>query len=179
MLALLNGALIIPFTLPILAPSLCIATPPGLFGCKASMETSWPGTWLLIAFIVFGLVGILGAMAWSLVYSRRASSGATEGNKGLFWTHLVLFEVGVLGATAMMAAIGYVGGQVVATGGSPIASATAIAQNIIPPLSNDPNSVLNDMPPVVEAVFIGVAVLSQVVGYLSLFMTKRPTAAGS
>jgi len=177
-LALLNGLLIIPFTAPILDPSLCIATPPGLFGCKASMETSWPGTWLLVAFVVFVLVGIFGALGWSLVYSKRASKGASEGNKGLYWLHLVLFEAGVLGATAMMAAIGYVGGNIVATGGSPIASATAIAQ-MIPALSSDPNSVFNDMPPVIEAAFIGVALLSQVVGYLALFMTKKPADAGS
>lgn len=177
MLALLNGLLIIPFTAPILAPSLCIATPPGEFGCKASMETSWPGTWLLVAFVVFVMVGIFGAMGWSLVYSRRSSGGAVEGNKGLYWLHLLLFEVGILGATSMMAAIGYVGGQVVASGGSPIASATAIAQNIIPPLSNDPNSVLNDMPPVVEAVFIGITLLSQVIGYLALFTTKKSKMA--
>jgi hypothetical protein len=118
-------------------------------------------------------------MGWSLVYSKRASAGAEEGNAGLFWLHLVLFEVGVLGATAMMAAIGYVGGNVVATGGSAIASAQAVATNIIPPLSNDPNSIFNDMPPVVEALFIGLALLSQLVGYLALFMTKKSAPASS
>jgi len=175
--ALLNGLLIIPFTAPILVPSLCIATPPGSFGCKASMETSWPGTWLLVAFLVFIIVGIFGALGWSLVYSRKASSGAAEGNTGVFWLHLLLFEVGVLGATAIMAAIGYVGGNIVATGGSPIASAEAVRTQIIPPLSSDPNSVLFDMPPVVEALFIGLTLLSQLVGYLALFMLRKPRSA--
>jgi len=140
------------------------------------METSWPGTWLLVAFLVFVIVGIFGALAWSLVYSRKSSSGATEGNSGLLWLHLILFEVGVLGATAMMAAIGYVGGNVVATGGSPIASAEAIRTQIIPPLSNDINSVLNDMPPVVEAAFIGLTLLSQLVGFITLFTLKKSNA---
>jgi len=138
------------------------------------METSWPGTWLLVAFIIFVAVGIFGALGWSLVYSKKASSGAAEGNSGLLWLHLVLFEVGVLGATAMMAAIGYVGGNVVATGGSPIVSAEAVRTQIIPPLSSDPNSVLFDMPPVIEAVFIGLSLLSQLVGFIALFTLKKP-----
>jgi hypothetical protein len=173
MLTLLNGLLIIPFTAPILIPSLCIATPPGSFGCKASMETSWPGTWLLVAFLVFVVVGIFGALAWSLVYSRKSSMGATEGKSVLLWLHLILFEAGVLGTTALMAAVGYVGGNVVAQGGSPIVSAEAIRTMIIPPLSTDPNSVLFDMPPVLTAVFIGVSMLSQLVGYLVLFTLKK------
>lgn len=179
MVGLLNGVLVIPFTLPILIPSLCIATPPGFFGCKASMETSWPGTWLLIGFLVFVTVGILGAFAWSMVYSKKGSMGAAEGNTGLLWLHLILFEVGVLGATALMAAIGYVGGNVVATGGSPIVAAEQVRTGIIPPLSSDPTSVLFDMPPVVEAVFIAMALLSQLVGFIALFMMKRPTSPAS
>jgi hypothetical protein len=177
MVMLLNGLLIIPFTAPILVPSLCIATPPGSFGCKSSMETSWPGTWLLVAFIVFITVGIFGALGWSQVYSRRASSGASDGNSGLLWLHLILFEAGVLGATALMAAVGYVGGNVVAQGGSPIVSAEAVRTMIIPPLSNDPNSIVFDMPPVLTAVFIGLALLSQLVGYVALFTLKKPKAS--
>ncbi len=140
------------------------------------METSWPGTWLLVAFLVFVIVGIFGSLAWSLVYSRKATSGAAEGNSGLLWLHLILFEVGVLGATALMAAVGYVGGNIVATGGSPIVSAEAIRTQIFPPLSSDPNSVLYDVPPVLTAVFIGLSLLSQLVGYLGLFTLKKSNA---
>src|SRR5579863_10075978 len=61
MLGLLNGLLAVVFTIPIVVPSLCIATPPGEFGCAASMETTWPGTWLLVAFFTWTTVGVLGA----------------------------------------------------------------------------------------------------------------------
>ena len=172
MLGLLNGLLAVVFTIPIVVPSLCIATPPGEFGCVASMETTWPGTWLLVAFFTWVSVGVLGAFAWSMVFSKKAADGA-EGNTALLWLTIILFEVGVLGATAMMAAIGYVGGNVVAHGGSPIASSTAIAENIIPPFSSDPTSVLNDMPPVVEGALIGVAILANLLGFLGLFTTKK------
>lgn len=177
MIGLLNGFLAIIFTVPILVPSLCIATPPGQFGCAASMETSWPGTWLLVAYFTFLIVGVLGPFAWSLAYSHRSGpEGKTEANKTLSWLHLLLFEVGVLGATGFMAAIGYAGGNVVAHGGSAIVSAEAVRTQIIPPLSTDPNSVLWDMPPVLEAIFIGLTLLAQLLGFLNLVTSKKPAA---
>jgi len=141
------------------------------------METSWPGTWLLVAFFTFAIVGVLGAFAWSSVYSRKSSMGDNQGSSGLQWLHLILFEVGVLGATGMMAAIGYVGGNVVATGGSPIVSAEAVRTQIFPPLSTDPNSVFFDMPPVIEALFIGLSLLAQLLGFASISMLKKPAAS--
>jgi hypothetical protein len=177
MIGLLNGFLAIVFTAPILVPSLCIATPPGQFGCAASMETSWPGTWLLVAYFTFLIVGVVGPFAWALAYSRKSSTeGKTESSKTLSWLHLLLFEVGVLGATGMMAAIGYAGGNVVAHGGSAIVSAEAVRTQIIPPLSSDPNSVLWDMPPVIEAIFIGLTLLSQLLGFLNLVTLKKTSA---
>jgi len=137
------------------------------------METSWPGTWLLVAFFTWVSVGVLGPLAWSMVYSRRATERHGDGIKAVLMLHPVLFEVGVLGACVMMAAIGYVGGQVVASGGAAAVSSEAIRTNIIPPLSSDPNSVLFDMPPVVEAMFIGLALLSQLLGYLGLYTIKK------
>lgn len=177
MLGILNGFLAIVFTVPIVVPSLCIATPPGMFGCVASMETTWPGTWLFVAFFAWVSVGVLGAFAWSMVYSKKAADGAAEGNSGIFWLHLLLFEVGVLGATAMMAAIGYVGGNVVAHGGSPIVSAEAVRLNIIPPFSTDPNSVFYDMPPVVEGALLGLSLLANLLGYVGLFLLRKPKAS--
>jgi hypothetical protein len=161
------------FTAPILAPNLCIATPPGQFGCAQSMETSWPGTWLLVAFFTFVIVGVVGPLLWSLAYSRSATvSGRTDGNGSLFWLHLILFEVGVLAATGMMAAIGFVGGSQIAQGKSAIIAAEAIRTNIIPPLSTDPNSVLYDVPPVLVATFIGISLLAQLIGLLNLTLLK-------
>ena len=95
----------------------------------------------------------------------------------MMWLQLFFFEVGVLGATTIMAAIGYVGGSFVAHGGNAIVSTEAIRTQIIPPLSSDPNSVLFDMPPVVEAMFIGVSLLAQLIGLLNLFTLKKETAS--
>jgi len=138
------------------------------------METTWPGTWLLIAYIVFIGVGVLGSFAWAVAYQLRGSiAGRTEAKRIPIWLQIFLFEAGVLGATGMMAAIGYVGGSIVASGGSAVTASAAVAQNIIPPLSSNPTSVLNDMPPIVEALFIGVSLLAQLIGLLNLLTLKK------
>lgn len=178
MLGVINAVLLILFTIPVLVPSLCIATPPGSFGCKASMDVVWPGTWLLFAFVLFITVDVLGSFAWATMFHMGSTlSGKTETNGKIAWLSMAFFEIGTLGATALVAAIGYVGGRVVVTGGSNIVSAEAIRTQIIPPFSSDPTSPLNDMPPVVEAVLIGVALLGLILGLLAYFMSKRETAS--
>jgi len=71
-----------------------------------------------------------------------------------------------------MAAIGYVGGSYVAHGGNVIVSSAVIAANIIPPLSTDPQNVLSDMPPVLEAVFIGLTLLGVLVGLINWYRLR-------
>jgi hypothetical protein len=71
-----------------------------------------------------------------------------------------------------MAAIGYVGGSYLAHGGNSIVASAVIQQDIIPPLSSDPASLFYDMPPVVEAAFIGLAVLGVLVGLINWYMLK-------
>jgi hypothetical protein len=75
-----------------------------------------------------------------------------------------------------MAAVGYVGGGVIATGGGAAVAAEAIALDIFPPLSNDPSSLFADMPPVIEAVFIVVALLGALAGVLNYINSKQSGA---
>ena len=107
-----------------------------------------------------------------MYYLRATLFNKTEVNSKLSWLHLILFEIGTLGATAIQAAIGLVGGNYVAHGGSAIIAAEVIRTEIIPPLSSDPTSVFYDMPPVVEAFFIGLAVLGMLIGLLNYFRAK-------
>ena len=58
-LALINTIAAICFTLPILIPTSGIPLIVGVF----------PGTWLLIAYLLFLIVGVLGMLAWSFVYN--------------------------------------------------------------------------------------------------------------
>jgi uncharacterized membrane protein len=172
-LSVVNGFLAFVFTVPILDPSLCIATPPGLFGCISTMDINWPGTWVLVAWIVWVLVAVLGALFFGVSYYFMAKFwNKTKANNLLSTLHLVVFEVGVFGACGMMAAIGYVGGSFIAHGGNAIVSSAVIAAYIIPPLSSDPTNVLSDMPPVVEAAFIGLTLLGILIGLINWYRLR-------
>jgi hypothetical protein len=172
-LATFNVVLSVIFTAVILDPFLCVSVSPGQFGCHDNMVTSWPGTWLFIGYFTWLIVGVVGALGWAgLFYLGDTLRGKTEVNTFFSRVHVIFFEVGVLGATACMAAVGYVGGGVIAKGGGAAVAAEAIALNIFPPLSNDPASIFNDMPVVVEAGFIVVAMLGIFLGILNYVNSK-------
>ncbi len=173
-----NVVLSVIFTSVILDPFLCVSVSPGMFGCHDNMVTSWPGTWLFISYFTWLIVGVLGAFGWSaLFYLGNILRGKTEVNAFFSRVHMIFFEVGVLGATACMAAVGYVGGGVIATGGGAAVAAEAIALNIFPPLSTDSSSIFNDMPVVIEAAFIVVALLGIFLGVLNYLNSKSSGAA--
>jgi hypothetical protein len=137
------------------------------------MDITWPGTWVLVAWIVWVLVAVMGALFFGVTYYFMAKFwNKTRANGLLSALHLVIFEVGVFGACGMMAAIGYVGGSYIAHGGNVIVSSAVIAADIIPPLSNDPQNVLSDMPPVVEAVFIGLTLLGVLIGLINWYRLR-------
>jgi hypothetical protein len=142
------------------------------------METSWPGTWVFFAYLFFLAIGVFGTLGWGVVYYfGDRLFGKTQVNKMTSYLHLFLFELGVLGATSLQAAIGLVGGNYVAHGGSNILAAVIVAKDIIPPLSSNPSSLFYDMPPIVEALFIGIAVLGMLVGIFNYFTAKKgPTS---
>jgi hypothetical protein len=172
-LTTLNVILAVVFTAVVLDPFLCVSVSPGQFGCHDNMVTSWPGTWLFIGYFTFLIAGVVGSLGWAgLYYMGAVLRGKTEVSKLFSRAHLLLFEVGVLGSSACMAAVGYVGGGVIATGGGAAVAAQSIAVNIFPPLSNDPASIFNDMPVIIEAVFIVVALLGVFVGILNYINSK-------
>jgi len=172
-----NVILSVIFSAVILDPFLCVSVSPGQFGCHDNMVTSWPGTWLFIGYFTWLIVGVLGSFGWAgLFYLGDTLRGKTEVNAFFSKVHVIAFEVGVLGATACMAAVGYVGGGVVATGGGAAVAAEAISLDIFPPLTNDTTSVFNDMPVVIEAAFIVVALLGIFLGILNYLSAKSSRA---
>lgn len=172
-----NVVLSVIFTAVVLDPYLCVSVSPGQFGCHDNMVTSWPGTWLFIGYFTWLIVGVLGSFGWAgLFYLGDLLRGKTEINAFFSRLHILLFEVGVLGASACMAAVGYVGGGVIATGGGAAVAAEAISLDIFPPLSNNTSSILNDMPVVIEAAFIVVALLGVFLGILN-YINSKPSGA--
>jgi len=173
-----NVVLSVIFSAIILDPFLCVSVSPGMFGCHDNMVTSWPGTWLFIGYFTWLIVGVLGSFGWAaLFYLGDMLRGKTEINSFFSRVHILLFEVGVLGATACMAAVGYVGGGVIATGGGAAVAAEAISVDIFPPLSNNTTSVFNDMPVVIEAAFIVIALVSILLGVLNYVNSKSSGSA--
>ena len=173
-----NVILSVIFSAVILDPYLCVSVSPGQFGCHDNMVTSWPGTWLFIGYFTWLIVGVLGSFGWAgLFYLGDQLRGKTEINAFFSKLHVVMFEVGVLGATACMAAVGYVGGGVIATGGGAAVAAEAISLDIFPPLTNDTTSVFNDMPVVIEAAFIVIALLGIFLGVLNYLSAKSSSGA--
>jgi hypothetical protein len=172
-----NVILSVIFTAVVLDPFLCVSVSPGQFGCHDNMVTSWPGTWLFIGYFTWLIVGVLGSFGWAaLFYLGDTLRGKTQVNAFFSRVHVIAFEVGVLGATACMAAVGYVGGGVIATGGGAAVAAEAISLDIFPPLSNNTSSILNDMPVIIEAAFIVVALLGIFVGVLNYVSAKSSSA---
>ncbi len=176
-LGVFNVILSVIFTAVVLDPYLCVSVSPGQFGCHDNMVTSWPGTWLFIGYFTWLIVGVVGSFGWAaLFYFGDMLRGKTEVSTFFSRVQMIFYEVGVLGATATMAAIGYVGGGVIATGGGAAVAAEAIQLNIFPQLSTDPSSIFSDMPVIVEAGFIVVALLGVFLGVL-VYISSKPSGA--
>lgn len=176
-LAWINVVFAVIFTAVVLDPFLCVSVNPGMFGCRDNMVTSWPGTWLFISYFIFLICGVLGTFGWAGTYYLGAELRGKSQVSNLFSrAHILLWEVGVFGAAAIMAAVGYVGGGVIASGGGAAVAAEAISLNIFPPLAN--TGIFSDMPVVIEAVFIVIGVLGALVGVLN-YIDSKPTKTGA
>ena len=82
-----------------------------LFSLSTAVAT-FPGTWLLIAFLIHVSVGILGMVGWAGTYyiSSRVMNKKTT-NKLLARGHLVVTALGVYVTTTFFALAGFIGGR--------------------------------------------------------------------
>ncbi len=106
--ALVQGALALGLTAYLLYQA--------VFGVPAASRIvagGGAGTWLTVGYFGYLLFGVLGTVAMALVYWHlEATLRKPYGRKAgiLAWLHLVLWNVGVLGATWLMMHAGYRGG---------------------------------------------------------------------
>jgi len=176
-LAWFNVVLAVIFTAVVLDPFLCVSVNPGMFGCRDNMVTSWPGTWLFISYFLFLIAGVMGCFGWAGTYYLGAElRGKTQVSNLFSRAHILFFEVGVLGSAAIMAAVGYVGGGVIASGGGAAVAAEAISLNIFPPLAT--TGLFSDMPVIIEAVFIVIGLLGAFMGVLN-YINSKPNQTGA
>ncbi len=75
--------------------------------------TEWPGTWMFIAYAVFIGFGVLGALAWAVIYYLSGTVLGVGGlRRGAVIVHLVLHNLAAYGIGLLMGyAVGYVGGS--------------------------------------------------------------------
>ena len=111
-------------TVPVLIPEL---------GLPLKLQI-WPGTWMFVAYFSFLIAGVVGSLAWSLIYymiPRLFGRQKLSGPLSIF--HLVALEVGVLGATALMGIFpGYIGGTLIHDGIGQFVVTRVIEWSVIP-----------------------------------------------
>lgn len=113
----------------------------------------WPGTWMFIAFFTFLAAGVLGVLAWSYMYYMLPRLlGRTKVNNLLFMINIVLFEVSVVSATALMGIFpGYIGGTLIHDGFGQFVVTRTIEWTVIP-----------------IGLFIALAIISTLVGLMNI-----------
>lgn len=150
--ALLNSILAVVWTIPVLIPDLRISR---------TIAGGSVGTWGFIGWTVFMIVGIPIVFASGVAYYLTAKANeSTVYSDKLALAHLVLLEVGTLGASGLLALTGYIGG-------------TTLLDN-----ANDPNRIslvhekINQyVNPIAGFIIIGM--IGAVLGIVNLMMMLR------
>lgn len=146
-LALVNTFAAICFTLPILNPTSGLPLIIGVF----------PGTWLLVGYFVFLIVGILGMLGWSVVYSLMPSMfNKKDTSKKFSIIQIVFVELSIYGVATTISYIGWQGGQALRQGLS-IASVGFLIEPYVLP----------------TGVFVALALVGQLIGIFNILTTIR------
>ena len=146
-LSLINTIAAICFTLPILFPTSGLPLIIGAF----------PGTWLLVGYFVFLIVGVMGMLGWSIVYNSMSTMFDRQNtSKRLSIIQMVFIELSIYGVASTISFIGWQGGQALRQGLS-IASVGFLIEPYVLP----------------TGVFVALVLLGQLVGVVNIFSTIR------
>ncbi len=107
--AIIQGAAVVGLTIFLVLGQISIIKPE----VSRVIAGGGAGTWFTFGYITYIVVGVIGVAVSSLFYhylgeGRHGSVGRFS--SGLGWTHLILMNVGITAAAAMMMLAGYQGG---------------------------------------------------------------------
>jgi hypothetical protein len=106
-IALVNALAAAVFAAPILVPSLELPI----------LLTEWPGIYIVIAYVFFVIFGVLGMLAWSIVYRFTPAFFSRQlFDRRSVLLQLLLSEVGIYTVSTVLFAAGYVGASLVHEG---------------------------------------------------------------
>lgn len=130
------------------------------------------GTWLTVVYLVYVPLGPIAAAVTALFYQHIEATlqkSYTAWTNLLAWGHIVLMNVGVVGATWLMMNAGYRGGALALTlaANNPAMSARDISTAVH-------EQVMVSYPPYI-AVFIGIALLGAMSGGVGYILAWRRT----
>ena len=150
-IALVNALAGALFPTPILVPTFGIPLIVGQF----------PGTWMLIAYLGYLTVGVMGMVGWAAMYYLASRlMGKKTTTKIFAIMHLVIVEVSLYGYTTVMTAIGWIGGMALRQGLAVAAVGYLIEWMILP-----------------TGAFVALAVFGQVIGILNMLKTIKSKTA--
>jgi hypothetical protein len=123
----------------------------------------WPGTWIFVAYFSFLIVGVLGMLAWSVMYAMLPRLfDRSVVRRSLLYGQLLVTEVSVVGATGLMGIFpGYVGGTLIQQGFGEIEVTRVIEWTVIP-----------------IGIFISLAVLATLAGVANILLRTAPPTEG-
>jgi hypothetical protein len=144
---LINSIAAVAFISPILDPSLKFPI----------LITQWPGIYMVIAYSMFLLIGIVGMLCWCVVYSLSPKLlSRSFVDKRMMVVHLLLTEVGIYALSISMFIGGYAGATILYEGAGPAVVGAQMEIGVIP-----------------SGVSVFVLMLSTLVGVATFFLAKK------
>jgi hypothetical protein len=106
--AIIQGAIIVALTVFLVFSQISILKPE----VSRVIASGGAGTWFTFGYFIYLVVGVIGVAISSLFYHYLGERYGEFGyaSKALGWIHLILMNVGVLVAAALMMLAGYLGG---------------------------------------------------------------------
>jgi hypothetical protein len=148
--ALFNSVAAVFFISPVLDPSLKFPI----------LITQWPGIYMVIAYSMFLLVGIVGMLSWCVAYNlapRLLSKILVD--KRMVVLHYALIEAGIYALAISMFIGGYAGATILYEGAGPAVVGAQMEIGVIP-----------------SAVAIFTLMLSTIVGVATILLAKSQTS---